>query len=414
MTLFEPRSANTPSVSERIFSVSQITGVVKSALQMDPALQSAWVEGEVSGFTRATSGHLYFTIKDDKAALSCVMWRYRASSLPVLPKNGEAVIVHGAISVYEPRGTYQLIVDSVQSAGVGRLHLEFEALKRRLHEEGLFDEARKRPLPVMPRRIGVVTSAQAAALRDILKTLRGRFPLVDVLLAPSLVQGNDAPAQIVAALERLNRWSVEVEPVDVIIVARGGGSIEDLWAFNDERVARAIVASAVPVISGVGHETDFTIADFVADKRAATPTAAAAAAVPDGPELSRSVRAARDRLAQLAAQAISGKRDNLATQQRVLGRVSPAHTLEDYRQRVDDLARSAERSWGQALRLLHERLSGLSGRLQSVNPNEVLARGYSIVRHKASDSLITMVADVVAGDPIIVQVSDGQFEAEVR
>lgn len=401
-------------MSDPVFSVSQINSVVKSALQMDPALQNAWVEGEISGFLRASSGHLYFTLKDDKAAISCVMWRSRAERLPALPQNGEAVIVHGSVSVYEPRGVYQLYVDAIQPAGLGRLHLEFEALKRRLDEEGLFDPARKQPIPVRPQRIGVVTSSQAAALRDILKTLRGRFPLVDVLLAPTLVQGNEAPPQIIAALERLNRWSVEVEPLDVIIVSRGGGSIEDLWAFNDERVARAIVASAVPVISGVGHETDFTIADFVADRRAATPTAAAAEAVPDALELARTVLAARDRLAQLTAQAVSTRRDMLVTQQRILDQVSPANTLADYRQRVDEKARLAEQAWGQALLLRRERLSGLVGRLQSVNPNEVLARGYAIVRHATSDRLVGKVGDVATGDPIVVRVSDGQFDAEVR
>lgn len=401
-------------MSDPVFSVSQINSVVKSALQMDPALQNAWVEGEISGFLRASSGHLYFTLKDDKAAISCVMWRSRAERLPALPQNGEAVIVHGSVSVYEPRGVYQLYVDAIQPAGLGRLHLEFEALKRRLDEEGLFDPARKQPIPVRPQRIGVVTSSQAAALRDILKTLRGRFPLVDVLLAPTLVQGNEAPPQIIAALERLNRWSVEVEPLDVIIVSRGGGSIEDLWAFNDERVARAIVASAVPVISGVGHETDFTIADFVADRRAATPTAAAAEAVPDALELARTVLAARDRLAQLTAQAVSTRRDMLVTQQRILDQVSPANTLADYRQRVDEKARLAEQAWGQALLLRRERLSGLVGRLQSVNPNEVLARGYAIVRHATSDRLVGKAGDVATGDPIVVRVSDGQFDAEVR
>ena len=273
-----------------VYSVSQVSAYIKSLFVSDMLLADVWLSGEVSGFTQASSGHCYFTLKDAGAILKSVIWRTQAKGM-VLPRNGDAVIVHGAISVYEQGGAYQLYVDHLEPAGVGQLWLEFERLKARLEAEGLFDEARKRPIPARPVRLGVVTSPTAAALRDILRTLSRRYGLVDVILASTPVQGDQAPPAIVAALALLNRWSAEREPLDAIILARGGGSIEELWAFNDEHVARAIAASAVPVITGVGHETDFTIADFVADLRAPTPTGAATLATPDGRELSAAVAA---------------------------------------------------------------------------------------------------------------------------
>ena len=397
-----------------IYSVSQLTAYVKSVFQMDPLLQALWIEGEVSNFNRAASGHCYFTLKDERAALNCVMWRSQADLLTALPRNGEAVLAHGTISVYEQRGIYQLYVDILQPAGLGRLYLEFEALKQKLAEEGLFDEERKRPLPPLPRRIGVVTSPGAAALRDILRTLSVRYPLADVLLAPTLVQGADAPPQIVAAISALNRWSAEREPLDVIIVARGGGSLEELWAFNDERVARAIASSAIPVISGVGHETDFTIADFVADRRAPTPTGAAAAAVPDGRELAMLVRGLWARMSELVIGQMAARRDALAGRERALARNSPLQLLAGYRQRVDELSRAAARAWRHQWTLWQERLAGLRGRLQAISPLEVLARGYAIVRHGATGEVVHGVAQVAAGDAIAVRVQDGEFEAEVR
>jgi len=398
---------------DQVYSVSQLTAYIKSLFQRDSTLQDVWVEGEVSNFSRAASGHCYFTLKDERAALSCVMWRSQAEWLLSLPRDGDAVLAHGYVSIYEVRGIYQLYVDILQPAGLGRLYLEFEALKRRLAEEGLFDEARKRPLPRLPRRIGVVTSPQAAALRDILRTLSGRYPLADVLLAPTLVQGDEAPPQIVAALEALNRWSVEREPVDVIILARGGGSLEELWAFNDERVARAIAASAIPVISGVGHETDFTIADFAADVRAPTPTGAAAAAVPDGRELAGQVRGLEARLTELMAGQIAARREALARQERALARNSPLQLLAGYRQRVDELSRATVLAWEHQLALWRERLVGLRGRLEAVSPLEVLARGYAIVRHGETGEVVCRVAQVATGDPIAVRVQDGEFEAKV-
>ena len=252
-------------------SVSEVTAQIRTLLEQEPAFQNLYIQGEVSNFSRASSGHIYFTLKDDSAQLGCVIWRSAAYRLDYTPRSGDQVVAHGYIGVYERGGRYQFYVDRVQPAGRGALYEEFERLKRQLEAEGLFDTVCKRPLPTFPRRIGVVTSPTTAALRDVLNVLRRRYPLAEVLLAPTLVQGETAPPGIVAALAALNAR----EDVDVILVVRGGGSIEDLWAFNDERVARAIAGSRLPVVSGVGHETDFTLADFAADVRAPTPSAAA-------------------------------------------------------------------------------------------------------------------------------------------
>jgi exodeoxyribonuclease VII large subunit len=262
-------------------TVSDITRYLRELFESDEILHEVWVQGEISNLSRPASGHIYFTLKDQSAALKCVIWKQTAWRLPLSLQNGMAIEAHGAISIYERDGQYQLYADAVRLTGEGALYQEYLRLKARLEAEGLFDTERKRPLPELPAGIGVVTSATGAALQDILNTLRRRFPLVEVVLAPCAVQGEEAPPQIVNAIRSLNR----TDGVDLILVARGGGSLEDLWAFNDERVVRAIADSDLPVITGIGHETDFTLADFAADVRAATPTAAAEQAVPDRAEL---------------------------------------------------------------------------------------------------------------------------------
>ena len=265
----------------QVRSVTDVTLRIKALIEEDPQLADLWLEGEVSNFRQASSGHCYFTLKDSDGEIRCVMWRGVAARQPWLPDQGDWVEAHGYVSVYERGGAYQFYADILQQSGVGQRWQQFLELKARLEAEGLFDEERKRPLPEWPKRIGVVTSATGAAFRDICNVLGERYPLVEVVLAPSLVQGASAPAAIVSALGALD----EQPGIDVIIVARGGGSMEDLWAFNDEGVARAIAACRVPVVTGVGHETDFTIVDFVSDYRAPTPSAAAAAVVPDRYEL---------------------------------------------------------------------------------------------------------------------------------
>jgi exodeoxyribonuclease VII large subunit len=258
-------------------SVSDITLYLRQLLESDEILRNLWVQGEVSNLSRPVSGHIYFTLKDSTASLRCVIWRSAASRLQFALQNGQTVEAHGAISVYDRDGAYQLYIDTLRPSGEGLLYQQFMRLKAQLEIEGLFDVSRKRPIPERPGRIGLVTSPTGAALQDILNTLRRRCPLVDVFIYPAAVQGEEAPLEIVTALEKINRMA---KP-DVIILARGGGSLEDLRAFNDERVVRAIVASAAPVITGIGHETDFTLADFAADQRAPTPSGAAELAAPE-------------------------------------------------------------------------------------------------------------------------------------
>ncbi len=395
-----------------VLTVSQVTAYIKSVFTQDELLGDIWLSGEISGFIQANSGHCYFTLKDAGAVLKAVIWRTQASRM-ALPRNGDQVTVHGSISVYEVGGQYQLYVDRLEAAGAGRLWIEFERLRTQLAAEGLFDAARKRPIPARPRRLGIVTSATAAALRDILRTLSARYPLVDVILAPATVQGDQAPPTIVAALTSLNCWSAKREPLDAIILARGGGSIEDLWAFNDERVARAIVASAVPVITGVGHETDFTIADFAADLRAPTPTGAATLATPDVRELGGGVNVLRQAAqAQIAARLAAHRTavDGLAQR---AGRVSPDRRLAHHRQRIDDLNRRASLAISHHLRNARQRLTGTRLRLAALDPTAVLSRGYAIVS-QPDGAVVSSTAQVAPGDPLRVRVADGEFGATVN
>ncbi len=397
-------------MSDRVYSVTEITAYVKSLIQTDILLQDLWVSGEISNSTRSAAGHYYFTLKDAGATLSCVMWRSVAVYQTTLPTNGQAVEVRGGFSVYEPRGQYQLVVQEIRPAGIGRLYQEFEALKARLFAEGLFAEERKRPLPSRPRRIGLVTSPTGAAVRDILRVLRHRYPLVDVILAPTLVQGVEAPQQIVAAIRALNEWS---QPVDTLIVARGGGSLEELWAFNDERVARAIVASRIPVISGVGHETDFTIADFAADYRAPTPTGAAMAAVPDARELRAQIRDWMTAMATGMRTIVAQRRAAVGAEVRALQRVSPLQMIARARQQTDDLTRAAASVLQHRLALWRERVAARLAQLNSLSPLAVLERGYALVQREDSGTVVRSVAEVAAGDAIRVRVADGGFRATV-
>jgi exodeoxyribonuclease VII large subunit len=398
-----------PTISEP-FTVSQLTGHIRRLFEDAPVLGDVWVEGEISNFSRASSGHCYFTLKDAGAQIPCVMWRNVADAQGYLPASGDLVLAHGNVSVYEAGGRYQLYVDRVQPAGVGNLYLEFERLKAQLEAEGLFDLERKRPLPALPRRIGVVTSPTAAALRDILNVLGRRYPLAEVLLSPTQVQGDAAPPQIVAAIEALN----EREDVDVIIIARGGGSLEDLWAFNDERVARAVAASRIPTVCGVGHETDFSLADFAADVRAPTPSAAAELVAPDQIELRAYVTGLSAALAAALRGEIEERRWMLAEQMRALKHLSPQAQLAQARQRVDDLLARTEAAMRHNLILNRERLAGLSGRLNSASPLGTLERGYAIVQQRETGTVVRSVEQATPGDVLGIRVADGAFEAEVK
>ena len=342
-------------LQQRLWTVGDLTRYVRQLLEGDYRLQDVWVAGELSNLSRPASGHLYFTLKDGEAALRSVMWRTEAARQRFSPREGDAVEVHGRISVYEAGGQYQLYADVVRLAGEGAAYQEFLRLKARLEAEGLFDEGRKRPLPVLPTRMGVVTSAAGAALHDVIHVLRRRYPLADVVLAPTPVQGSEAPAGIIAALDVLNR---HVHP-DVILLVRGGGSLEDLAAFNDEGVARAVAASGAPVVSGVGHETDFTIVDFVADRRAPTPSAAAEVATPDGNELRQAVHQASRLLAASLSRRLGQARAELKSRELALRMASPRAQVANARQRVDDLIHRGLAALRSGLALAAGRRAGL-------------------------------------------------------
>jgi exodeoxyribonuclease VII large subunit len=405
--MFEQLSLFGSTYSEP-YTVSQLTGHIRQLIDEDPDLRDVWLEGEVSNFNRASSGHCYFTLKDAGAQIRCVMWRNDAEQQGYLPTNGDLVLSHGHVGVYEVRGLYQLYVDQIRPAGLGALYQQFERLKARLEEEGLFAPERKRPLPRIPRRIGVVTSTEAAALRDILNVLGRRFPLAEVLISPTLVQGDVAPPQIVDSIEALNQR----DDVDVIIVARGGGSIEELWAFNDERVARTVAASRIPVVCGVGHETDFSLADFAADKRAPTPSAAAELVVPDQLELRAQLQKRGATLTKVLRGVIDEHRWRLTEQTRALRHLSPATQLRQARQRIDDLIERAETAVQQGLNIRREKVSGLRGRLTGVGPIGTLKRGYAIVRRREDDVIVCSIEQVGPGDRLDIRVADGDFEAE--
>jgi len=386
------------------WTVSNLTRYLRQLLESEAQLQDLWVQGEVSNFSRPTSGHLYFTLKDVGASLRCVMWRNAITRQAFLPREGDAIEAHGNISIYEVSGQYQLYVDSIRPAGEGALYQEFLRLKARLEAEGLFDEKLKQAIPTWPHRIGIVTSPTGAALRDMLNTIQRRFPLVEVILAPTQVQGDQAPMGIVAALQALNTI---VRP-DVIIVARGGGSLEDLWAFNDERVARAIAASETPVITGIGHETDFTIADFAADLRASTPTAAAELATPERDDLLSALFEQLKQIHRGMESYLLNYRWELQTLMNRLGLNSPITRIRGDRQRLDDLTRRARAGLAHYLVIKRAHLDGLNYRLSTLNPLAVLGRGYAIVSQR-DGSPVRSVRQVGPNEPLDVRVSDGQF-----
>lgn len=396
--------ANLPSM----ISVSDLTREIRATLEANEELQDIWVQGEISTLSRPASGHLYFTLKDPDAALRCVMWRPVAKQYASGLSEGMAVEVHGNISVYEAGGAYQFYADEVHPLGEGLLYQEFQRLRERLTAEGLFDADRKRPIPAWPQTIGVVTSPTGAALQDILNTLQRRYPLVEVVLAPTQVQGEEAPPRIVAALAAL----AELGTLDVILLARGGGSLEDLWAFNDERVVRAVADSPVPVVSGVGHETDFTLADFAADLRAPTPTAAAELATPDRSELELTLADQEARLDRAAEVLLQNWGANYAALESRLQRVSPLQKILSDRQRIDELAIRAGGALANRLVLRKTRLDGLEQKMESLNPSAILGRGYAVVARR-DGRIVRRVGDVGAGDEVQIRVSDGDIEATV-
>jgi exodeoxyribonuclease VII large subunit len=405
--MLQPALFDTPRLT-----VTEFTRRVRRLLEGDPALSDVWVRAEISNFSRPASGHLYFTLKDPGAALRCVMWKSDAARTRGLSlQDGMSVEVHGKITVYEPSGQYQLVADILRPAGEGALFAEFMRLKALLEEEGLFAPERKRAPGNFPLVIGIVTSSTGAALQDMLNVLRRRLPLAQVVLAASPVQGTEAPAALVQAIQRLNSL---VKP-DLILLARGGGSIEDLWAFNDERVVRAVAASQAPIITGVGHETDFTLVDFAADRRAPTPTAAAELATPITVlDLAGALQADRQRLAEVLNRQIDERRSGLETLNLGLRYYSPARRLQTEVQRLDELMRRAARALAQRLALESAHISGVSRRLESLSPLGVLKRGYAVVTRQPDGKFIKAAKDAPAGSDLHVRLAEGELDVRVQ
>ncbi len=398
-----------PLLQPTSLSVTQLTQYLRDLLDRDELLSDVWVAGEVSNFSRPSSGHLYFTLKDNTAALRCVVWRSTAMRIRFGIQNGLAVEAHGAISIYERDGQYQLYVDAVRPAGEGLLFQEFMRLKNRLEAEGLFDPERKRLAPERPGRIGIVTSPTGAALQDMLNTLRSRYPLADVVVSPCSVQGEPAPGEIVKAI-----WAVcAVARPDVVIIARGGGSLEDLWAFNDERVVRAIVNCPAPVITGIGHETDFTLADFAADLRAPTPTGAAVLATPDRADLLAELYGLQMRLNSVTTGCLAAFRMEFDALAQRLGRASPARGIQNERQQVDDLQQRGVRAARHALQLRAAHLNGLTNRLEALNPGAILRRGFALVQ-RADGTRVQSTGDVQVGESINVHLHDGKLTTTIE
>ena len=389
-----------------IYGVSQVTSYLQDLLAYDDLLSDIWIEGEVTNLRRAGSGHAYFSLRDNDSSLRCALFRNSLGHERLT--DGALVIAHGRISLYAVRGDLQLIADVIQPEGVGRLQAQLELLRAQLEREGLFDPSRKRPLPEFPRRIGVVTSPSGAVWHDIRTIIARRYPLVELLLAPALVQGDAAAPTIVEAIEALNAE----EDIDAIIVARGGGSLEDLWAFNEEAVARAVFASGAPVVSAVGHETDVTICDLVADVRAATPSEAAEMVVPDRADLLLRVSFGMQTIEREADALLAAGEDEV---ERLFSRMEHAvPSFDDRRIRVDELLEDAATALDHRLQLAAAKIGGVSAALASLSPQDTLRRGYSVVFDSASGRVLTDAEKTGPGDVIDITLSQGSIMASVE
>ena len=396
-------------MERRIISVSELNGVVKLLLDNDPLLRNLAVRGELSNYKIYPSGHHYFTLKDPEGALRCVMFKGSALRLRFRPENGMKVVVTGRVSVFPRDEAYQLYAEEMIPEGAGDLAVAFEQLKARLYAEGLFDPARKKPLPEYPERIAIVTSPAGAAVHDMIRILRRRYPLAKVILLPVRVQGAEAPAEIAGAIRYADRWQIG----DVIITGRGGGSLEDLWAFNDERVARAISACKIPVISAVGHEPDVTISDFVADVRASTPSHAAETAVPDQMELRRFLLSSQQRLTKSQEKRLAAERQRLTDFAAKRCLTEPMAFIQDKRMElVHRQQRLGDLSQGQLVRK-RQRFAAISAALDAMSPLKVLGRGYAVARD-AEGRILKTYRDISVGDTVTVTLGEGGFTSRVE
>jgi exodeoxyribonuclease VII large subunit len=398
-----------PKAAPKILSVSQLSQLIEGTLES--TFHSIWVSGEISEVTRPHSGHIYFTLRDDASQIRAVIWRSVASRLRFHLEDGQHVICHGDIDVYPARGTYQLVVRQVQPQGLGALQLAFQQLQKRLAAEGLFDAARKRPLPSFPRRIGFVTSPTGAAIRDFLQVAARRFHAIQVIVIPARVQGDGAAQEIARGIALANMIK---PPLDVLIVGRGGGSLEDLWCFNEEVVVRAIFASRVPVVSAVGHEIDVTLADLVADIRALTPSEAAERVIPSADELSGRLNTIQRRiLSMLRSRATAGRRhvEQLA-RSRVLR--NPKSLIYDLAHRLDDLEAVSARAIRRRVRASRDQIAAIASRAAALSPLAVLSRGYSITTHERDGRLLRSANEVQPGERVLTRLSRGQIRSIVE
>ena len=393
---------------KHIFGVAEVNQFIKTMLDGVPALQDLYVRGELSNYKIYPSGHHYFTLKDPEGVLRCVMFRSSAAHLRFRPENGMKVIVRGRITAFVRDGQYQLYCDAVTPEGAGDLAVAFEQLKARLYQEGLFDASHKKPLPPFPQRIAIITSGSGAAVHDMLRILRRRYPICKVIVLPVRVQGVEAAPEIVGAIRYANRWRV----ADLIITGRGGGSMEDLWAFNDERVARAIYESELPVISAVGHEPDVTISDFVADVRASTPSNAAEIAVPDAVELAAQLSGARAHMLQVLRQSLQLLRQTLQTfsESRILR--NPAAAVQDKRMELDLLHRKLTGLAQADLARRRQQFAALAASLDALSPLKVLGRGYSVAKD-TTGQLLRSIEQTEVGQAITVTLGDGSLDCTV-
>lgn len=392
----------------RTITVSELNGYVKTLLESDKLLTSVYISGEISNFTNHySSGHLYMSLKDDNALVRAVMFKGYASKLRFKPANGMKVIVRAKASLYGKDGSFQIYIESMEPDGIGALQMAYEQLKQKLAEEGLFDQSRKKPLPPFPKRVGVITSPTGAAVRDMLNVLGRRYPMAEVIFHPVLVQGEGAKGQIADALRRFNA----LRAADVILLGRGGGSIEELWAFNEEEVARAVAASDIPIISAVGHETDFTICDFVADMRAPTPSAAAELAVPDQNQLRHRLVQLYRLLKQDINHAVEQQEKRLTVLKSKRCLATPLFYVEEQAMRLDYLTRRFVAAGQQYLSRGDRRVTAAAAKLDALSPLKVLSRGYAIATTESG--VIKSVNDVAAGDEFVLQVADGNLSCQV-
>lgn len=391
-----------------IFSVTQITKTLSRIIEQQPVLQNVWVKGQVSNFSRPASGHIYFTLKDENSNIRSVAFRSSASRLQFLPRDGDEVLVQGRINIYAASSEYQIIVNTVEPLGVGALQRAFEELKQKLAEEGLFDAGHKKPLPIFPKKIGVITSETGAAIQDIQQQLQKRYPLAELLLYPTLVQGEYAAAQIARAIRVMNIRT----DIDVLIVGRGGGSLEDLWAFNEEIVARAIFDSEIPVVSAVGHETDFTISDMVSDHRSPTPSAAVEHVVPDRLDLLAQLNGVINRLNELTMRQITTQHAEVDALELGLSPSKRKDTIYQLSQSIDGLEAAYQKAINDRLSAESNQLQSLAARLNGLSPLATLKRGYSICRTSSGD-VVTSNDQINVGERLDVKLSQGNLVCTV-